>query len=149
MEIGDFDASEREQKRSLVILKEIGAQQFLASNEWGLAEFYLRMGRNADARKHIVMATESAVAGDLPRDYVPLFYGVLKAREGDRAKGLAWVGYTRKHETHYGKEVGRDIERFRAEIQGDPSDGEYESALRAGEDLKLDDIIAEATGVHA
>ena len=74
----------------------------------------------------------------------PFFYGILKIRRGDRATGLAWIGFARAREEEFQKEIRRDLARFWEELRGGLTDEQAEAAMKLGETLKLDDITAQA-----
>ncbi len=142
-ELGDLEAAEREAKTSLAISRETGGIQFRIAAEVSLADTYIRTGRNAEARKYGLMALGTGRELGLPLTYLPLQFGVLKIRLGDRPTGLAWIGFARKHDEGFRKEIARDIERMWAELRGELSDDDAEAAMKKGESLKLDEILAQ------
>jgi hypothetical protein len=81
----------------------------------------------------------------IPATGVALLYGILKVREGDRPKGLAWIGFARLHDPNTQENAGI-IRSFWELLRGDASEDEVEAAMRAGEGLKLEEILAEAEG---
>jgi tetratricopeptide (TPR) repeat protein len=143
-ELGDLAAAEQESKRALAQTRDIGALQLVAAAELNLGDVCLRTGRNAEGWKYLLAAARTARDVDEPIQYLPLLLGILKIRGGDRATGLAWIGFARAHETEYQKEVSRDLKRHRDEIRGDLSEEAVEAAMRAGEGLTLEDILAQA-----
>ncbi len=143
-ELDDFQAGEREAKTALTILREIGGLQMRAGCEISLANICLRTGRNAEALKYANLAATTGRELDEPFFYLGFMYGLLKIRSGDRAAGLAWMGFARRHETEFNKEVLRDIRRHWDEIRGDLTEEEAEAAMKAGEDLKFEEITAQA-----
>jgi tetratricopeptide (TPR) repeat protein len=143
-ELGDLETAEREAKTALAIQRETGGVQFRVSSELSLAQIYLRLGRNAEARRYTDMTLATAREVGLPLVYLPLFYGILKVRSGDRPTGLAWIGFTRAHELQFKKEVAKDIQRMWDEIRGDLSDEEADAAMRRGESLTAEEILAQA-----
>jgi serine/threonine protein kinase/tetratricopeptide (TPR) repeat protein len=140
---GDLDIAERLAKESIAISKEIGAIPLLPTGQSALAEICLRRGHHAEARKWIRAAGDTMRSIDLPLSLVTLYYGILKVSEGDRPKGLAWIGFARAHDPNK-HEVATIIRSFWDLIRGDASEDEVEAALRAGEGLKLEEILAEA-----
>ena len=143
-ELGDFESGEREAKASLAILRETGGLQFRSAAEVSLSNICLRSGRDAEARKYIDMAVATVRELGEPLLVAPMIYGVLKIRSGDRATGLAWIGFTRAHEKEFQKEIARDIARMWDELRGDLSDEEAAAAMSRGEALKLEEILAQA-----
>jgi tetratricopeptide (TPR) repeat protein len=143
-ELGDLEAGEREAKAALAINREIGGMQFRAAGEISLANIYVRSGRNAEAWKYIDLAVATTQELGEPLLYAPFMYGILKIRRGDRPTGLAWIGFTRAFEREFQKEIARDIKRMWGEIRGDLSEEAVEAAMKAGESLKLEDILAQA-----
>ena len=142
-ELGDFQTAEREAKSALAIIREIGGLQLRAGAEASLANVYIRLGRDAEAWRYTNQAVESSREVGEPLIIATLMYGILKVRRGDRATGLAWIGFARAHETEYMKEVANDIKRFGKELRGDLSDDAFEAAMKEGESLKLDEILAQ------
>ncbi len=145
LELGDFESAERGAKQALALQTEIGAGQFRANDEASLADIYIRMGRNAEAWKYARMAAKSAAEMGMPMEYLPMIFGLLMIRRGDRPTGLAWLGYTRAHEEKFAREVEKELKRHWDEIRGDLSDEEVDAAMRAGESLKLEEILAQAS----
>jgi tetratricopeptide (TPR) repeat protein len=140
---GELETAERKAKEALAIAKEIGAISLLPSGEIMLAEIHLRGGRNAEARKWLRTTTETMRTIGVSPTMVAVLYGILKVREGDRAKGLAWIGFGRAHDPNT-QEVVVLIRSFGELLRGDASEEEMEAAMRAGEGLKVEDILAEA-----
>jgi class 3 adenylate cyclase/tetratricopeptide (TPR) repeat protein len=140
---GDLETAERRAKEALAIAKEIGAISLLPSGEVMLAEIHLRGGRNAEARKWLRTAHDTMrTIGVLPT-MLAVLHGILKVREGDRPKGLAWIGFGRAHDPNT-QEVVLLIRSFDALLRGDSSEEEMEAAMRAGEGLTVEDVLAEA-----
>jgi len=81
----------------------------------------------------------------IPPAETAFLYGILKIRSGDRPKGLAWIGFSRAHDPNK-MGIAASIRSFWGLIRGEASEDEVEVALRAGEGLKLEDILAEAEG---
>ena len=79
----------------------------------------------------------------IPPAQLPILYGILEIRAGDRPKGLAWIGFSRAHDTNRAESLLL-IRSYMDFIRGDASEAEVEAAMRAGESLKLEDILAEA-----
>jgi len=140
---GDLERAERTAKESMAIAKEIGAIGILPTGLGTLAEIYLRQGRDQEARTYIrTMGETLRSMGTLPVVLVFL-YGLLELRTGDRAKGLAWLGYSRANDPNK-REIAGILKSFQELIRGNDSEAEIEAAMKAGEALKLDDILAEA-----
>ena len=144
VELGDMAAGEREAKTSLAICRETGTVQLRSFAEFSMANVCLRSGRNAEAWKYVDLAVATTKELGEPLLMAPFFYGILKIRRGDRATGLAWIGFARAHDLEYQKEIKRDLARFWGEIRGDLTDEQAEAAMRLGETLELDDITAQA-----
>ena len=142
-ELGDYETAEREAKTSLAISRETGGMQFRIAAELSLADTYIRTGRNAEARKYALMGLATGRELGMPLTYLPLQFGVLKIRGGDRETGLAWIGYTRKHDEGFKKEIAREIKRMWTELCGEFSDDETEAAMARGGDLNLEEILAQ------
>ena len=142
-ELGDLESAEREAKMALAINREIGGSQFRGASEISLADIYIRQGRNAEAWKFALTAARSLREAGFPATYLPFHLGILKLRKGDRATGLAWIGYARKHEEAFQKEMLRDLKRMWNELRGDLTDEQAEAAMKAGEGLKLEEIMAQ------
>jgi tetratricopeptide (TPR) repeat protein len=142
---GDLETAERFAKESIAISKEIGAISVLPTGQTTLAEICLRQGRDAEARTWVMAAAETFRSMGVPPFAIPLFYGILKIRRGDRPKGLAWVGFSRAHDPNK-MELAAIIRSFWNVIRGDAPEEEVEAAMRAGEGLKLEEILAEAEG---
>jgi tetratricopeptide (TPR) repeat protein len=140
---GDLETAERTAKESMAIAKEIGAISLLPTSQTSLAEICLRQGRDAEARMWIRTAGETMRSMGIAPSQNALLYGILKIRSGDRPKGLAWIGFTRAHDPNK-MEIEALIKSFREVIRGNAPEDEVEAALRAGEGLKLDEILAEA-----
>ena len=71
------------------------------------------------------------------------FYGLLELRTGDRARGLAWIGYVRANDPNE-RELAVAMDNFRDLIRDGASEAEVEAAMKAGESLTLEGILAEA-----
>lgn len=140
---GDLVTAERIARESMTIAQEIGAISLLPMCQSLLAEINLRRGNHAEARAWIRTTGETARSIGIPQTVLALLYGILKVSEGDRSKGLAWVGFARVHDPNT-KEVAGIIRSFDKLLRGDGSEEEMEAAMRAGESLKLDEILAEA-----
>ena len=140
---GDLETAERTAKESMAIAKEIGAISILPTGQTSLAEICLRQGRDAEARMWARTAAETCRSMGIPPSQIALLYGILKIRSGDRAKGLAWIGSSRVHDPNK-MEVAASIRSFWALIRGEAPEDEVEAAMRAGEGLKLEEILAEA-----
>ena len=140
---GDLETGERTARESIAIAGEIGAISILPTGQGVLAEICLRGGRDAEARSWIRAAGETMRSMGITPSVIVVLYGILKLRSGDRAKGLSWIGFTRAHDPNK-TEIAQIISSFWPLIRGESSDDEVEAAMRAGESLKLDEILAEA-----
>ncbi|HMI32365.1 MAG TPA: protein kinase [Candidatus Limnocylindrales bacterium] len=140
---GDLGTAERTAKESMAIAKEIGAISVLPTSQATLAEICLRGGRDAEARVWVRTAVETMQSMGVAPSQSAIMYGILKIRSGDRPKGLAWIGFARAHDPNK-METAAILRSFWDVIRGDASEDEVEAALRAGEGLKLEDILAEA-----
>jgi len=136
------EAAQRAGLESLKIAQEIGAMGLLGSAQTTLIEIYLRSGNIPEARAMARGAADTMRSVDAKHPSLPLFFGLLKLHEGDRKKGLEWIGFTRAHDPNK-KEVAAIIHSFREIIRGGESESEVEAAMRAGENLSLDEILAE------
>jgi hypothetical protein len=108
-----------------------------------LAETCLRGGRDAEARTWIRAAVETMRSMGVTPSAMTLLYGILKLRTGDRAKGLAWIGFARAHDPNK-MEIAQAIRSFWPLIRGEASEDEVGAAMRAGEGLTAEEILAEA-----
>jgi len=142
---GDLEIAERIARESLAIAKEIGATSLFPQGEVMLAEICVRAGRDAEARKWARTATQTLRSIGIPPTETTVLHGILKVREGDRRTGLAWIGFARAHDPN---KVGTAllIRSFEKELRGDATEDEVEAAMRAGEGLKLEEILSEAEG---
>jgi len=140
---GELEIAERTAKESLAIAKEIGAVSVLPTGQTSLADICLRQGRDAEARVWARAAADTCRSMGIPSSQVAVLYGILKIRSGDRPKGLAWIGFARAHDPNK-LETAASIRSFWNVIRGDASEEEVEAALRAGEGLKLEEVLAEA-----
>ena len=140
---GELETAERTAKESVAIAKEIGAHSVLPTGQTALAEICLRQGRDTEARVWARTAAETCRSMGIPPSQIALLYGILEIRSGDRRKGLAWVGFTRAHDPNK-MEIAAAIRSFWSVIRGDDSEEEVEAAMRGGEGLKLEEILAEA-----
>ena len=140
---GDLEIAERIAKESMAIGGEIGAISILPTSQFTLAEIYLRQGRDAEARTWTRIAGETLRNMGVTPFASALMYGILKLRGGDRLKGLAWIGFARAHDPNR-MEIAGIIRSFWPVIRGEAPEDEVEAAMRAGEGLKLDEILAEA-----
>jgi predicted ATPase/class 3 adenylate cyclase len=143
-ELDDLETAEREARLGLAILREVGGLQLRGFAESCIAVICLRSRRDGEALQYLKMAVASAREAGDRRAMLSLWHGVLKIRRGDRATGLAWIGFARANEARYAKEVAREIRRYRDEIRGDLSDDALEAALKLGESMKYEEIMAQA-----
>ncbi|HEU4335437.1 MAG TPA: tetratricopeptide repeat protein, partial [Candidatus Eisenbacteria bacterium] len=144
IELGDLESAEREAKTALGVIRETGAVQFRIGSEISLALNYVRAGRNAEAWTWTRQAMASALEFNEPLFYGPFLLGLLKLRKGDRATGLAWIGFGMANESEFKKEMTRDFARHRAEIYGAAPEAEVEAAMSAGERLSMKEIAEAA-----
>ncbi|HSQ60017.1 MAG TPA: protein kinase [Acidobacteriota bacterium] len=144
IEVDDLESAEREAKTALAVIRETGAVQFRIGSEISLALNYVRAGRNAEAWTWARQAMATALEFNEPLFYGAFLLGILKLRKGDRATGLAWIGFGRANEQEFKKEMTRDFVRHRAEIYGDSPEADVEAAMSVGERLTMKEI-AEAT----
>jgi len=145
---GNIEIAERIAKESIAISKEIGATLFLSIGQSTLAEVCLRSGRHAEARMWIRTTGETIRSLGIPPTLLSLLYGILKVSEGDRPKGLAWIGFARAYDPNTQEVVGI-IRSFGELLRGGASEDEVEAAMHAGEGLTLEEILAEAEGEGA
>ncbi|HKW52017.1 MAG TPA: tetratricopeptide repeat protein [Candidatus Eisenbacteria bacterium] len=140
--IGDLDAAERIAKESIAISIEIGSPSTLPTAQVALADTFIRRGRYPEALSQIRELAEGLKTMGVPPFAVAILAGILKVRTGDRKKGRAWIGFSRAHDPSR-REIEDHIESYADDIRGDDSKEEVEAAMRAGEGLKLEDIVAE------
>jgi len=139
----EFEAADRLSHESIALANEIGAPALVVDTQNTRAAGFLRQGRDQEARELLHKTVRIAREIGIDRNGYPLLYGILKLREGDRAKGLAWIGFTRKHSVNP-LEAPRLMGYFADLIQGDQTEDEVEAGLCAGEGLKLEEILEEA-----
>ncbi|HJS74095.1 MAG TPA: AAA family ATPase, partial [Vicinamibacteria bacterium] len=142
-EMADLETAERDARRGLGIAREIGNIQIRTGLELILGMIGVRARRDAEAWKYVSMAVATARETGEKLNVVPLYYGLMKIRRGDRVTGLAWIGFSRANEIEYAKEVLREMERVRDEMRGDLTEEEMEAALKRGESLTLEEILAQ------
>ena len=142
-QMGTLEAAERNAREAMAIAKEIGAIGMIPTIQSTLADIDLRAGRLVEARGWIQAMGETLRDLALPTTILPLYYGILKVREGDRPTGLAWVGFTRAHDVNRSEDEAL-IRSFDSVLREGASEEEVEAAMRAGEGLKLEEILAEA-----
>jgi tetratricopeptide (TPR) repeat protein len=140
---GDLDGAERAARESMAIIKEIGVIGILPTCEAALAEVSLRRGRDGEAREWIRKLGQSLRTLGISPIPLAYLYGILKLRTGDRPKGLAWLGYSRAHDPNR-LEISLGRRSFQDLIRGDATEEEVEAAMKAGESLALEEILAEA-----
>jgi hypothetical protein len=69
-------------------------------------------------------------------------HAILKLRRGDRSTGLAWLGFARMNDPEIeGLRIG--LKSYADLIRGNSTEEEVEAAMKAGESLTLEEIIAE------
>ena len=141
--LGQLDRAEIEARDAMAIAKELGSSPLRMNAEMVLADVSLRSHRNADARSWIRAATHSMREIGTRPTVIPMLYGVLRTREGDRATGLRWIGFTRANDQNT-KENEIFLKGIMDEVRGDWTEEQVEAAMREGETLNLDEILAEA-----
>lgn len=140
---GQLDRAEREARESMAIAKEVGSSALRMNAEVAMADVSLRSHRNAEARSWIRATARSMREIGTRPTVIPMLYGVLRTREGDRATGLRWIGFTRANDPNK-KENEIFLKGFIDEIRGDWTEEQVEAAMREGESLNLEEILAEA-----
>jgi serine/threonine protein kinase/tetratricopeptide (TPR) repeat protein len=141
--MGDLDRADREVRDAMAIAKELGSSPLRMNCEIGFADLSLRRGRNEEARKWIRACTDSMREIGTRPTAIPVMYGVLRVRAGDRATGLRWVGFTLANDQNK-QEMRMFLKGFMDELRGDWSEEQVQAAMREGETLKLEEILAEA-----
>lgn len=139
---GQVELGEKVAKEGIALAKELGAQGILMSSEFALAENYLRAERNDDARNAIKSAAAIAKRIGVKLTGSVFVHAILKLRQEDRTTGLAWLGFARMDEQE--KESMRIALRTYADlIRGNSTEEEVEAAMKAGESLTLEGILAQ------
>ena len=141
--MGDIDRAEREARDAMAIARELGSSPLRMNCEVAFADVSLRRHQNAEARKWIRATADSMREIGTRLTALPMLYGILRARSGDRATGLKWIGFTRAHDQNK-RENEMFLKGFMDEVRGDWSEERAEAAMREGESLKLEEILAEA-----
>ena len=141
--MGDLDRAEREAREAIAIARDLASPPLRMNCEVALADVSLRRGRNEEARTWIRACAQSMREIGTRPTVIPMLYGVLRIREGDRATGVRWIGFTRAHDPNT-KENEMFLKGFRSEVQGDWTEEQFEAAMREGEALKLEEILAQA-----
>ena len=140
---GNLDTAERLTKECIAIAKDIGAPALVVDSQTTLTALHLLRGRDREAHALLLEMARTARGIGAPLALYPLFHGIIRLRAGDRARGLAWVGFTRHHARN-AFEAKVYMRPFQDLIRGQDSEEDLEQALHAGEELKPDDILAEA-----
>jgi predicted ATPase len=140
---GDLATAERTALESIAIADEIGAVGLRPSGEAVIVEVYLRRKRGAESLVWIRAFGASLRNMGLPLAPLAFFYGILKLIHGDRARGLAWIGFARANDPNRA-ELAVILRSFRDIIRAEASEDEVEAAMKAGESLTIDGILAEA-----
>ena len=139
---GELDVAERYAKEAMAMGHEVGARGLVTSAEVALADICLRTGRDAEALAFTRDACALMRGIGIPPFPAVFLYGLLRLRAGDRPKGLAWIGFARAHDPSQ-VEFQMALRSYWDEIRGGDPEEAVEAALRAGESLKLEDILAE------
>jgi hypothetical protein len=139
----DLDLGERYVKEMLTVAKELRVPALMVDGQTTLAAIHLRRGRDREAHALLKDIVRAAREVGLPPRLYPLFHGVIRIRAGDRTKGLAWIGYSRAHSPNK-FEVKTLMGWFADTIRGNDSEEDVERALKAGEGLKMEEILEEA-----
>ena len=140
---GDLDAGERSLQESLSLAKELRVPALILDTQTTLAAIHLRRGHDRQVHALLKEVVRTAREVGLPLHLFPLLHGILRLRAGDRARGLAWVGYSRARSVNK-FEIETMMRWFADAIRGNDSEEDVELALKAGEDLKLEEILVEA-----
>jgi len=141
--LGDLDRSEKEARESMAIARELGSATLRVGSEIGMADVCLRRRQNDEARTWIRAAGRSMREIGSRPSLLPMLYGLLRVRTGDRATGLRWIGFTMANDSNI-KENELFFQGFRDEMRGDWSDERADAALEEGASLNLEEILAEA-----
>ena len=139
---GELGPAERYAKEAVAIGHDVGAPGLVTSAKVALADICLRTGRDAEALACTRDACALMRTIGIPPFPAVFLYGLLRLRAGDRPKGLAWIGFARAHDPSE-VEAGMAFRSYWDEIRGGEPEEAVEAALRAGESLKLEDILAE------
>jgi tetratricopeptide (TPR) repeat protein len=143
VDTGDLDTAERYVREALAIIEEIGATSLMLETITTQAAIALRRGHDREAHAFLRKMSPAARELGLTPSLYPLFHGIIRIRAGDRKRGLAWIGFARAHAPS-AFETKLYMTWFADLIRGDDSEEEVEAAMKAGEGLKVEDILAEA-----
>ncbi|HET9250573.1 MAG TPA: protein kinase [Candidatus Eisenbacteria bacterium] len=140
---GDLDRAEREAREAMAIAKEMASPPLRMNCEVAFADIALRRKHNEEAIKWIRASTDSMREIGTRPTAIPLMHGILRARAGDRATGLRWIGFTMANDSNK-KEMELFLKGFMDEVRGDWTEDQAQAAMREGETLNLEEILAEA-----
>lgn len=140
---GRLEESERVALESIAVGEAIGSHTPDLTAYASLATVSILRGERSEARRWLRSLAETVRKLQIPTSQLPLYYGLFQIRFGDRARGLAWIGYTRKHEPAHG-EMSLVLRNLRELIHAGAPEAEVEAAMVAGESLVLEEILAEA-----
>jgi tetratricopeptide (TPR) repeat protein len=140
---GDLDTAERYAQDCLALARELRVPALVVDSQTTLTAIHLRRGRDRQGHALLKEIVRTAREIGLPLNLFPLLHGIIRLRAGDRARGLAWVGYARAHSGNK-FEAQMLMGGFADEIRGNDSEEDAERALKAGEELKVDEILEEA-----
>jgi len=139
---GEVGLGEKAAREGMAIAKEVGSPGVLISCENAMVENYLRVGRDDEARAWL--RSETATMKRIGVRLTPTVFpnAILKLRKGDRSTGLAWLGFSRLNDPE--KEgVNLNLKIYADLIRGDATEEEVEAAMKAGESLTLEEIVAQ------
>jgi len=139
---GKMELGEKAAKEAIALAKELGAQGILMSSEFQLADNYLRVERDDDGRTALKSVAAIAKRIGVRLMGIVFLNGILKLRKGDRSTGLAWLGFARMNE-HDKEGLKLGLNFYADLIRGNSTEEEIEAAMKAGESLTLEEIIAE------
>ena len=141
-QMGELDRAEKEARESIAIAKEVGSAALRMGAEVTMADVSLRRRRD-DAKTWIRASGQSMREIGSRPSMLPMLYGILRVRSGDRATGLRWIGFTLANDSN-SKENQLFFQGFRDEMRGDWTDEQVDAALKEGASLNLEEILAEA-----
>jgi len=143
VDLNDLDPAERYVMESLSMSRELRVPSLILEGTKNLALIHLRRGHDRQAHALLKDIVRSSRELGIGVNLYPLFHGVIRLRAGDRANGLAWIGHAQSH-SHHAFEVKMCMGYFSDLIRGNDSEEEVERALRAGDGLKVEEILEEA-----
>lgn len=145
--LGNVDESRRVAERALQLAKETGNDPLISGALSSLGTALVLQGDLEGGRRRLAEGLRIAVdLEDLGNQAFGVSeFGRALALEGNPAKGLEYIGSARVHPV-VEKYARHHFVRVVEQVRGDLSDEQVEAALKRGEQLKLEEVVAELLG---